>query len=61
MNIENIIYEMLTENTGIHMCDSGGKDGRNWQINQKKTLKDFQNDDYIPYEADYHTTSLFEH
>lgn len=34
-----IIYQMLIENTGIHMCDSGGKDGRNWQRNQKNHLK----------------------
>ncbi len=61
MNIENIIYEMLTENTGIHMLDSGGKDGRNWQINQKRTLKDFQNDKYISYKDDYPEKSLFHH
>ena len=24
MKLEKIIYKMLTENTGIHMCDSGG-------------------------------------
>tara|TARA_R100001509_G_scaffold89984_1_gene51643 strand:- start:15 stop:599 length:585 start_codon:yes stop_codon:yes gene_type:complete len=61
VNIENIIYEMLTENTGIHMLDSGGKDGRNWQINQKRTLKDFQNDKYISYKDDYPEKSLFHH
>ena len=61
MNIENIIYEMLTENTGINMLDSGGKDGRRWQINQKRTLKDFQNDKHISYEDDYPTKSLFHH
>ena len=35
---EIIIYQMLIENTGFHMCDSGGIDGRGWQRNQKKSL-----------------------
>ena len=61
MNIENIKYEMLTENTGIHMLDSGGKEVRAWQRNQKRSLKDFQNDKYISYEDDYPTKSLFHH
>ena len=29
--------KMLTENTGVAMCDSGGEDGRHWQRNQKIT------------------------
>lgn len=29
-----VIHEMLTENTGIHMLDSGGPSGRAWQRNQ---------------------------
>lgn len=28
---KRVVMEMLTENTGIAMCDSGGKDGRGWQ------------------------------
>lgn len=60
-NIDNVIYEMLTENTGIHMLDSGGKDGRAWQRNQKRSLKDFQNDKYISYEDDYPEKSLYHH
>jgi len=39
-----IIYEMLTEPTGKHMLDSGQDEGRHWQINQKKSLKDFENE-----------------
>ena len=39
-----IIYEMLTESTGEHMLDSGQDDGRHWQRNQKKSLKDFENE-----------------
>ena len=38
-DIEEVIYKMLTENTGVHMCDSGGENGRHWQRNQKKNLQ----------------------
>lgn len=31
---EDILKEMLTENTGAHMLDSGGAYGRNWSSNQ---------------------------
>ena len=52
MQIKNIVYKMLTENTGVHMCDSGGDDGRGWQRNQKKSLKDFKNEVNISYDKD---------
>lgn len=39
----NILVEMLAENTGRHMLDSGGAYGRNWEKNQSKVLADFQN------------------
>jgi len=41
-NTEEVIYGMLTENTGTHFLDSGGSDGRAWQRNGKKTLEDFR-------------------
>ena len=41
-NTEAVIYGMLTENTGRHMLDSGGSDGRAWQRNAMKTLEDFR-------------------
>lgn len=41
---KEIIYEMLTEPTGKHMLDSGQDEGRHWQRNQKKSLKDFENE-----------------
>ena len=48
MNITNeIIYEMLTESTGRNMLDSGQDDGRHWQINQKKSIEDFENEPYL--------------
>lgn len=39
--LEQTLFDMWTENTGTHMCDSGGEDGRNWQRNRKKTVEDF--------------------
>ena len=48
MNITNeIIYQMLTESTGKNMLDSGGEDNRRWQINQKKSIEDFENEPYL--------------
>lgn len=41
-NIEQTVFDMLTENTGTHMLDSGGAYGRNWQRNQALTLEDFR-------------------
>jgi hypothetical protein len=62
MKTENVIYKMLTENTGVAMCDSGGEDGRHWQRNQKKKLKDFKNEIDISYDNDDQCTkSLFHH
>ncbi len=42
-NIEQTIFEMLVENTGTHMLDSGGANGRAWQRNQGMTLEKFKN------------------
>lgn len=47
--LEKTIYEMLTENTGIHILDSGMGHDRHWQKNQEKTLKDFQNESPISW------------
>ena len=44
VDIKKTIYKMLTENTGTHFLDSGGANGRNWQRNQTKTIKDFQDE-----------------
>ena len=38
--VEKKIAEMLTENTGVHMMDSGGIGGRHWQQNRK--IADFR-------------------
>lgn len=39
-----VLAEMLTENTGIQMCDSGGENGRMWQRNAGLTTQDFVNE-----------------
>jgi hypothetical protein len=38
-----MLTDMLTENTGRHMLDSGGAYGRNWERNQGSTVEDFIN------------------
>ena len=42
LNLEQTIAAMLTENTGTHMLDSGGANGRAWQRNAGKTVEDFR-------------------
>ncbi len=65
MNNQETIYNMLTEDTGVHMCDSGGANGRHYQKNQKKSIKDFINEPYETLENDgdykYYSRSLFHH
>ena len=61
-----IIYEMLTESTGKHMLDSGQDDGRHWQRNQKKSLKDFENEPRLIFldqdsNYPYYEKSTFHH
>ena len=52
-NIQNIIYKMLTENTGTHFLDSGGSSNRHWQRNQDKTLNDFINESEQTFEVGF--------
>ena len=54
MTIENTIYAMLTESTGVHMMDSGGANGRHWQRNQRKTIDDFRNAPSATVEVSIH-------
>lgn len=63
--VKQLVYEMLTENTGKHMLDSGGTDNRGWQRNQQKTIEDFENEEEEKYELDakykeiHRTVSVF--
>lgn len=50
METKQIIYAMLTENTGAHFLDSGFANGRMWQKNQVKTIDDFENEEEEKYE-----------
>lgn len=65
METKQLVYKMLTENTGKHFLDSGGTDGRMWQKNQRKTMQDFENEDEELYQLDakykeiYRTVSVF--
>lgn len=45
--VKEHLIEMLTENTGVHMCDSGGDNGRMWQRNQGK---DFESEPRITWD-----------
>jgi hypothetical protein len=55
---EQVIYDMLTENTGKHMLDSGGESGRMWQRNQTKTLEDFKNEPYCTIDSKYGDSAI---
>jgi len=64
MDKEQLIYQMLTESTGIAMMDSGGGEGRHWQRNQKRTLDDFKKDpavvlDIHSFKDHVYTISVF--
>jgi len=65
MDIEQVIYDMLTESTGTHMLDSGGGSNRHWQRNQLKSIDDFKNEPHITIENDgeykYAEISVFHH
>jgi len=64
-NTEELIYSMLTENTGTHMLDSGGDNGRMWQRNANKCLQDFADESAEVYQYDtkyneiHRTVSVF--
>jgi hypothetical protein len=57
--VQRLVYKMLTENTGVHICDSGGSNGRGWQRNQKKTIQDFINEDEESYRFDMKYNSIY--
>lgn len=60
---EQVIFEMLTENTGRHILDSGGENGRAWQRNQALTLDDFRNEARTTFDVKWGdvSVSLFHH
>jgi len=62
---QKLAFEMLTENTGSHILDSGGAYGRNHERNNKKTIEDFINESDVSFEWDddnkeiWRTVSVF--
>lgn len=44
LDTRSVLAEMLTENTGEHILDSGGAYGRHWQRNAGKTLADYESE-----------------
>jgi hypothetical protein len=65
MRTKELVYKMLTENTGTHFLDSGGDNGRMWQRNASKTMQDFENEPEQTFEYSkefneiYRTVSVF--
>ena len=49
---ESIVHDMLTENTGVAMMDSGGSYGRSWQRN--RSITDFRKFDKIKIDSISH-------
>lgn len=60
-SVEQTVFEMLTECTGVALCDSGGAYGRNWEKNQGKTLEDFTSEPevFVDREDGTYTISVF--
>ena len=64
-NTKELIFSMLTENTGTHFLDSGGDKGRMWQRNENKCIADFENEPAELYQYDqkyneiHRTVSVF--
>lgn len=57
---EIAVVELLTENTGTHILDSGGAYGRNWERNQGKAVADYRAEPAARLDyAEYVTLSLF--
>lgn len=55
---EQVIYDMLTENTGTHFLDSGMDEGRHWQKNQKKTLEEFKSEPFCNIDSKYGDSAI---
>lgn len=55
MKTQELIYSMLIENTGRHPGDSGDAYGRKWELNQGKTIEDFEREpeEHIVWDGNY--------
>lgn len=55
---EQVIFDMMTENTGRHLLDSGGESGRHWQKNQGLTLEVLKNQPAMTLDVKYGDATL---
>jgi hypothetical protein len=51
-NLKEFLFEQFKTNTGTHFLDSGGNDGRRWQKNADKSIKDFDNEEYVTVDVE---------
>ncbi len=51
--MQRLVYEMLIENTGRALCDSGDHYGRHYERNQLRTVQDFIKDSQVWFEPDF--------
>ena len=58
-NVNELVYSMLTENTGTHFLDSGGAKGRMWQRNESKCLQDFEDENPETYQYDSEYNEIY--
>lgn len=58
---QQAIYDMLCENTGMHILDSGGANGRAWQKNSAHPIEDFINTPDVYIKSGMVTVDLFHH
>jgi len=58
-NVNELVYNMLTENTGTHFLDSGGTNGRMWQRNANKCLQDFEDEQPESYQYAADSNEIF--
>jgi len=56
--LHDVIYSMITENTGRHMLDSGGAYGRHWERNSKRSLQDFVQAPPVTFKASVYNERL---
>jgi hypothetical protein len=45
--MKNFLIKQFKTNTGVNLLDSGGANGRRWQLNVKKTVKDFDSEPVV--------------
>ena len=49
--VKELLYKMITTNTGSALCDSGGAYGRHHEKNSVKTMQDFDNDKAVDFDS----------